>query len=282
MALTIRELFNSRRGRTGPGGYIEILLESLGDPAVADDNNDLIIRQAMIDWSIANIGATRDGFPLESVDTTDQLKTAHWLGTARYTQRAESTAIDSDSTFSFDTSGGSQRTTHGESHVAYPAPYAPGIVTAPNFSGGINATKSSVEGVDVEFPGMDWSETHWHPVADVDAAFKANLYALTKHVNNATFKGYPAGSVFFRGATGGAKIGSGLIAITYSFRSSPNLSSQTIAGIPGIDKKGHEYLWIYYRPQEDGDASMVVPQPVAAYVHVIYTEEDFSLLGIGT
>jgi len=276
MAITVTELFKSRRGASGESAYTEILLMVLG----SDDALAMI--SAMEAWAISNIGATFNSNPIESVELGEQHASEHWHGMVRYSRRAANVAADGDSTFEFDTGGGTQNITAGNSVQSYNGPYSP-FGAAPDFGGGINATLDGADGVDVEFPGMEWSETHYFDAADIDAAFKANIYALTKKVNDATFKGFAAYTTQFRGARGGGKIGQGIIPITFGFRSAPNLSNETIAGIVGIDKRAWEYLWLYYRRQEDATASAVVPKPAAAYVHEIpgYEPADFTDLGIG-
>jgi hypothetical protein len=277
MAIVISELFKSRRIASGEAGFAEVLVRVTGS------NDAIAMLVAIESWAVSTIGSTFNGAPIETVEVVDQVKSEDWTGLVRYSNRAAQVAEDGDSTFEFDTSGGTQRITAGNSVAAYNGAYSP-FGAAPAFGGGINVTENGVEGVDVEFPGMDWSETHYFAASDIDSAFKLAVYGLTKKVNNASFKGFAAYTTQFRSAKGGGKIGQGIVPITFSFRSSPNLVNVNIAGIPNINKRAWEYLWIYYRPQEDETANAVTPQPVAAYVHEIpgYEPADFAGLGIGT
>ena len=45
-------------------------------------------------------------------------------------------------------------------------------------------------------------------------------------------------------------------------------------------KRGHEYLWVKYRPVSQ--FGIVIQKPIGAYVAQIYDYADFSVLGIGT
>ena len=64
------------------------------------------------------------------------------------------------------------------------------------------------------------------------------------------------------------------------FAASPNRTGITIGDISGIDKKGHEYLWVRYEDAEDASAKMIVKRPAAVCVEKVYEEGDFGLLGI--
>jgi hypothetical protein len=57
------------------------------------------------------------------------------------------------------------------------------------------------------------------------------------------------------------------------------LPTLTIGSITGIEKKGHEYLWVRYWDQVV-DATLL-KRPTHVYVNQVYPEADFSLLGIG-
>ena len=63
-----------------------------------------------------------------------------------------------DSSFSFDTGGG---TTHITQSLATIGSYAPPGKTAPNFQGAIGVTTDSVEGTDITVPIYHFTETHY-------------------------------------------------------------------------------------------------------------------------
>jgi hypothetical protein len=181
-----------------------------------------------------------------------------------------------ESSFSFDTGGG---TTHITQSIATVNSYAPAGETPPDFKGAIGVNNDSVEGTDITIPVYNFKETHYIPVALVTPAYKAILFYLTGKVNAFPFKGFAPGEVLFMGASGSQR-GQEDWEITFSFAASPNVTGLTVGDITGIDKKGWEYLWVRYQDSEDAD--VLVKQPAAVYVEQVYPYGDFSLLGIGT
>ncbi len=82
----------------------------------------------------------------------------------------------SETTFSFETGGGSQHIVQSIANIArYPA--AGG--TAPDFRGAIGVTADSVEGVDIQVPIYTFSESHIILNELVTQAYKLSLFQLT-------------------------------------------------------------------------------------------------------
>jgi hypothetical protein len=197
-----------------------------------------------------------------------------WEVTARYGKKEPKDT--NDSSFSFDTGGG---TTHITQSLETKGKYAPPGKNAPDFQGAIGVTTDSVEGTDITIPIYSFTETHYLPVAVVTGAYKAALFFLTGKVNNAVFKGFAPGEVLFMGASGSQR-GEEDWEITFRFAASPNVTNLSVGPITGIDKKGWEYLWVRYADAED--EKVLVKQPIAAYVEKVYDQGDFSQIGIGT
>ncbi len=181
-----------------------------------------------------------------------------------------------DSSFSFDTGGG---TTHVTQSLQTIGSYAPPGKTAPNFQGAIGVTTDSVEGTDTTVPIYSFTETHYIPIALVTGSYKTTLFLLTGRVNSSPFKGFAAGEVLFLGASGSQR-GEEDWEITFRFAASPNIIGLTIGPITGVAKRGWEYLWVRYADAED--QHVLVKQPIAAYVEKVYDEGNFAGLGIGT
>jgi hypothetical protein len=192
--------------------------------------------------------------------------------------RPEDSSVAVESSFEFNTGGGSETMYVSRSTVGT---YSVAGLTAPSFSGGINVTDDGPQGVDRVVPVYQFSETHTIPAANVTGAYKAALFGLTGTVNNAAFKGFAAGEVLFLGARG-TKNGSGDWEINFSFNALPNVANATFGPFTGVNKKGWEYLWFLFEEEEDATAKRVVRKPVAAYVERIYPESNFAGLGIGT
>lgn len=187
---------------------------------------------------------------------------------------------------SFDTTGGTQHITQACSvgsggtldfEKRYPS-------SATNMSGAIGVDSNGVNGVDIVVPQLQWQESYDVPNAYVTAAYARGVAGITGTTNNASFRGFEAGEVLFLGCSGSQEWddqkGKGPWSLSYRFVASKNVTGQTIGSISGIEKKGHEYLWVRYEDAVSG--SSLIKQPKAVYVSKVYKDSDFSLLGLGT
>ncbi len=269
MPITVDEKFDSRQVTIGSRPTAELRYTIRG---TADD---VAARTALEGAAPVVYDLYGDGLSLLPRDSAsvEPLGTDLWEGVVRYGVVPQ----EDESTFSFDTAGGSRHITQSKETVGA---YAPPGVTPPNFQGAIGVTGDSVEGVDITVPVYQFAETHYLPDALVTPAYKLTLFQLTGRVNDGAWKGFAAGEVLFLGASG-AKRGLGPWEITYRFAAGPNESDLTVGAITGIAKKGWEYLWVRYADTEDTAAKALVKQPLAAYVERVYEEGDFAGLGIG-
>jgi len=181
-----------------------------------------------------------------------------------------------ESSFSFDTGGG---TVHITQSLRTVAKYAPPGEEPPDYKGAIGVSNDAVQGTDITIPTYNFKETHYLPVDLVTPEYKSVIFYLTGKVNDAPFRGFAPGEVLFLGASGSQR-GTEDWEITFSFSASPNATELTIGDITGIEKKGWEYLWVRYEDAED--ENVLVKRPAAVYVEQVYPYGDFSLLGIGT
>jgi hypothetical protein len=196
-----------------------------------------------------------------------------WEASARYGTKEPKKP--GESSFSFDTGGGTQHLTQSKETIDRIA--LPGE-DPPDFKGAIGVSNDSVEGTDITIPVYNFTETHYIPIARITQAYKKKLFELTGTVNDADFKGFEAGEVLFMGASGSQR-GKDDWEITYRFAVSPNANNLVVGDMNGIAKKGWEYLWVRYADAED--ENVLVKQPVAVYIERVYDEGDFSELGIG-
>jgi hypothetical protein len=191
---------------------------------------------------------------------------------------------------SFDTSGGTQHVTESKSG-ADTASYAAGGSTPTSMGGAIGVDDNGVNGVDIVVPSLQWTESYDVPSTYVTSAYIRNLAILTGSVNQASFRGFAAGEVLFVGAQGthewDDQRGNGPWSLSFKFIASPNrgsgktLPAVTVGDITGVEKAGHDYLWIRYSSVEDSTKAQLARRPIAVYVDKVYDDGDFSLLGIG-
>jgi hypothetical protein len=265
MPVTVEERWESRPSTQGDQPSVDLLYVVRGtdDDIVAHNN---LLATAPVFYN----GLVRQSSHVERIAETA------WEGTVRYGLLEP---LDTgESSFSFDTGGGTQHITQG---LATVNAYAPAGQTPPDFEGAIGVTGDSVEGIDITVPVYNFTETHYIPVAAVTPAYKAVLFALTGSVNNAVFRGFAAGEVLFLGASGSQR-GQDDWEITFRFAASPNVTGLVVGSITSIDKRGWDYLWVRYADMEDTTAKALVKRPVAVYVEQVYPFADLSGLGIGT
>jgi len=243
---------------------------------ILDGTSDDITAKTLLLNSTPTIydGLVRDECTLEPIFVDTVSGAGKWECRVRYVKPEYTPPEVGESSFAFDTGGGTQHITQSLATVgSYGASGA-----APDFQGAIGVTHDNVEGVDITVPVYNFSETHYIPDADVN---KAAYFSLTGKVNDASFKGLAAGECLFLGASG-SKRGEEDWEITFRFAASPNRTGISVGSITGISKKGWEYLWVRYADVEDAGSNTLVKQPVAAYVEQVYEYGNFAALGIGT
>ncbi len=181
-----------------------------------------------------------------------------------------------DSTFQFDTTGGTQHITQSEATVG-----AYGVNPA-DHCGGIGFDGENFQGTDITVPVFKFSETHYFAPGAVTPEFTFNLFFTTGKVNADAFREYDPGEVLFLGAVG-ARRGrhrDDLWEITFHFAASKNRTLLEVGGITVDDKLGWEYLWVEYEPFIDVAAKARSKRPRAVYVERVYLLTEFQGLGI--
>jgi hypothetical protein len=178
---------------------------------------------------------------------------------------------------SFDTTGGTKHMTQAEEERKYGT-------NAPDQQKAIGVDANGVNGVDVVVPALQWQESYDVPSAYVTSAYIRGLASVTGSTNSGSFRGFQAGEVLFLGCSGSQEWddqkGNGPWALSYRFVASKNVTGKTIGSVSGIEKKGHEYLWVRYEDAVEGGS--LLKKPKFVYVNKVYREEDFGQLGIGT
>lgn len=215
-------------------------------------------------------------------------KQVSWTEDANRTRRFNFTVNyswalpESELRWSFDTGGGNFKITASKATTRYARPG--GI--APDFQGAIEVKDGRAEGVEITIPALKITGTYRHPTSSavVNAStidsYINTLSSMTGTTNNATWLTRQRGELLFLGASG-EYIPNQPCEIQYHFAFSKNAASLTIGAITGIVKRGHDYVWVLFEPDEDGPSHKMIQTPLAAYVERVYDESNFSLLGIG-
>lgn len=155
-----------------------------------------------------------------------------------------------------------------------------GTTTAYDFQQCINVdVDQRVRGTTIQVPVTRFKYRFRVAAGAVTQAYQIAVENLTGLVNNATFKGRPAGSVRFDGCTGSIRSAADWD-LEYAFTRRPNLTDLTIGNITGIDADGWDYIWPFYIGKSAGDRGFSAPSPAYVYVERIYARGDFSTLGI--
>lgn len=204
--------------------------------------------------------------------------------TAQYTKAG----ADSDTptplsrTRQFDTTGSTMKVTQAFYETRYG-------FAVPDMQGVVNADGSTVNGVDIVVPALTWTETYDIPDVYVTAAYIKTVAQMTGCVNSAAYKTFAPGEVLFLGCNGqqewDTEKGNGPWRLSYKFSASPNAGdgqtypAMTIGPVTGIEKAGHDFLWVRYADKER--SNRVVKEAEHVYVDQVYRRVNLSLLGIG-
>jgi hypothetical protein len=229
--------------------------------------------------ALASIPTSYNSIPRSSIRITEQVNDTTWKVVASYEQPDASGGSDIatlENTYTFEIGGGTQNVKQGRlATVKYPtdAPFIDGI----NFDG------ENINGVDIITTQFQWSETFWFSPAFVTTTYKNTISAIVGTVNDASFRGYPAGELLFLGATG-TKQGNGWWQITFKFARERNQTSISVGDIHNIAKTGWQYMWVRYEDAVDGTGAnkMLVKKAKAVYVETVYMSWSWAGLGIGS
>jgi hypothetical protein len=192
---------------------------------------------------------------------------------------------------SFDTGGATAHMTQAIPSDTYPTGEHRFPPAAPDQKGAIGVDGEKVAGVDVVTPMLSWTESYDVPSTYVTAAYIKTLAELTGTVNNAAFKSFAAGEVLFVGCSGSQEWdeekGDGPWNLSYKFTASGNCGeggtypALKLGDVSGIQKDGHDFLWITYEPKADATTASLLRVPKYVYVNKVYRRTNFASLGIG-
>jgi hypothetical protein len=148
-----------------------------------------------------------------------------------------------------------------------------------DMQGAINASGTSVQGIDVVVPGMRYSETWIMPLAiGLSTSYAADVFRATGTLNKSKFRAFAPGECLFLGARAQWSGDQPYVPVTFEFQARPHDDNYELDGLPKTTKKGWEYVWIVY--DQDVVAGRAVQKPKAYVFDTIYDESEFSALRI--
>lgn len=272
------EKFRSRRGRASADGSTEMdyvyTVVGSNDIGVILGYADTAAPAYVTD-PVAGGLLWRDEIDWDQIGDETWDVTVKFVTPDRYDQRKHERPDLGEYELSWDTTGGTARITTALDTDRFPA-------TATDHKGAIGLDQEgNVQGVDIVVPACKWTITFRLATATVNNAYGMVLETLTGTVNDAAFFGRPAGEVLFMGAQGKTGIRTNPV-FNFDFVRLPNITGLTIGGITGIAKKGHQYLWVEFRPgDQDANSKRTPMEPIGVYVETVYPDADFAALGIG-
>jgi hypothetical protein len=283
-----------RLGRKAPSSYLKSykVFGTSDDQLLHADCNGYISNTLQY-WNYPTMGGAAS-FKLRAESySTDYLGDECFKVTIQYEKAgADDLTVETPAplrrTRQFDTSGGTAHITQAKSETAYALAGA----TATARKSAINVNGDRVDGVDIVEPALSWTETYDVPSAYVTSAYIKTAASLTGTVNDAAFRTFAAGEVLFLGLSGSQESdtqkGNGPWSLSYKFVASPNAGASgtipaiTVGDITGIEKKGHDYMWVNYQQEANSSTSQLYAKPIEVYVNKVYRDGSFSSLGIGT
>lgn len=168
-----------------------------------------------------------------------------------------------DTEDSFTIGGGTQHVQEAISQQKFGA-------NAADFGTSINVEDDgSVSGVDIVIPSMTRTLTGFLPDSVVTPAYQLALRDAVGKTNSDAYLGYAVGELLLQSVQG-RKRGEEDWRMQFDFDVGKNQTGKTVAGISGINKKAHEYLWVAYEQDEEATAKRMKPTATGVYVATVY------------
>lgn len=268
--VTITEILTdshrSGEGENGANAYFNLHFYAKGSTDEAD----------LAEAIASSIPAFYSGLPLQTV-APNPLAPGKWLLTARYAPSQQQPPMQF---------GDPERITWQSVSSTVHRTHAP-VVSAYDLSGSIssingdaiNVTDDGIEGVDIEFAISRLTIRTVITTAQASTAYGRTLAKLcrVKAVNDGPWRDFSAEEARFIDFSMDER-GDGYWDLTRVFDVDEHVTGGTFAGIPGISKKAHEFMWAWSQRKEDATAKRVVQETISVSVHRVYPTANFNLL----
>lgn len=200
----------------------------------------------------------------------DAVASDHWSVTVPYSWK---NLVNYD--LEFDTTGG---TIHVMASRETTGAFGGGAAVG-DYKGMIGVHGDQVDGADVVIPALKLTVKFQYEIGIINLERIKTFARNTAKVNTDAWLTFQPGEVLFLGATG-AQGTATPTNIAFHFACSENAENLTIGQVANVKKKGHEYVWIRYKPEVVAGAAVMQAQSV--YVERLYEPTAFqSLFGFG-
>lgn len=249
------------------------------------------------------IDAVADAAPM-SIDCNGQLAVRvsidvkrhaekFWEASVKYadeeSKQSEEQAEEGTWRFSFDTTGGTHKITQALADVE--RYHRTAANPAPNLRGAIGWDGKKLNGCEIVIPKLEFAVEIYYDPADVNVAMAVSLARNTGKTNNGNWLGFAECEVLFMGATGdgdrplvtGQRVKPAKV--SFKFACSENRTAIPVGqialnsagtGVAGVDKKGWEYMSVYYTIKDDGVDGISYPTPEWVHVYRVYPVLNFA------
>lgn len=253
--------------------------------ANAEDENQV---RALLETPGNGLPSDYNDLPLSEYDLV-YVGGSNWTGLAKY--GAVPPLVRGQTVWEFDATGASVKFLQSKETISKTAINAAGaVVAAPDFKGVIGVADDNIEGCDVIVPqALFTARKRWNMADLPNAGYLQMCYRFVGSTNSDVFEftwlgatfTFQIGELLLQGFTC-VEAGLDTFECSYKFAATSNRTGANGVVIPGfpnpIDKKGFEYLWIYYRRSASNNVWVRVPQ--AVYVERVYDENPFDTLQI--
>ena len=180
-------------------------------------------------------------------------------------------------TFSFDTTGGTQKLSQSYETLGRYAP--PGMIP-PNYFGAIGISDRNIEGCEVITPTLSFTMNRTK-TGVLGISLIKELATFTGRINSQPFLHWNPGDILFEGASGSQKFARSEkpeFDVSLRFRVSPTIRDLSVGDIDVGYKRGWDYFWVHYLEMADEESNAMVQRPAAAYIERVYLEADLNFL----
>ena len=160
--------------------------------------------------------------------------------------------------------------------------YGPGTMDPMDAGGLLNVTSDGANGVDVEFPVLNFNLARLYPKGTFNLGFLAFAQPFAGRPNNAPWRGFDNGTIRLSGVDGSEDTGEDHDEIVFSFQASPTITNIQIDSPLGMitvpEKQGFAYLHIQSVEHHDDTTGITSFVPHTAHVDELTDGIDLNAL----